>query len=391
MKITVLTRYDFPYFGAAENLLRQLALGLDEHGAKVQIVRFSGDHHGRHNDTPIPVYNYLTKKKISQPILRVFVFVLKWFLIPIFVLRCKFDFKSDVLVLYGFDSAFMLAPLIFWCKLFGLKGVRFITEVYPEQYYARKWYQRPKIWLRAYQNKWIDRHFDGLVVLTTALRDLLLRNKVPSEKIVLIPHFINLNVKHEGISNTSKRFRIGFCGTAIELNGIMDLVDALFLLPESIGQTELVIIGKKTPALQRIVNNWKPNPLRMIFMTGKVKSTQKVHELLLECDVLVNPRKSGVSAETGFPTKVGEYFAARRPVVTTRCGDLVTYLEDKKHVVFAEPNDPRSLADAITFLFEHKDEADLIAQNGYEWACRELDYRTNSLKLLNWMQDRFGT
>ncbi len=63
MKITVLTRYDFPYFGAAENLLRQLALGLDEHGAKVQIVRFSGDHHGRHNDTPIPVYNYLTKKK----------------------------------------------------------------------------------------------------------------------------------------------------------------------------------------------------------------------------------------------------------------------------------------------------------------------------------------
>ena len=62
-KITILTAGDFPYGGAAENLVRQLALGIDKNGSDVEIVRYRGSRYNNtKNNTSIKCSNYLFRK-----------------------------------------------------------------------------------------------------------------------------------------------------------------------------------------------------------------------------------------------------------------------------------------------------------------------------------------
>jgi hypothetical protein len=42
----------------------------------------------------------------------------------------------------------------------------------------------------------------------------------------------------------------------------------------------------------------------------------------------------GILADSGSPTKIGEYFSARKPVVATKVGDLQHYFSDKKRAGF---------------------------------------------------------
>ncbi len=100
---------------------------------------------------------------------------------------------------------------------------------------------------------------------------------------------------------------------------------------------------------------------------------------------MVNPRISGIHADSGFPTKIGEYFAAKKPVVATKVGDLQFYFKNEHELIFAEPNDPKSIASGIRKLIEHPEMANKISANCYEWAINNLDYIENSRRLLKFV------
>jgi glycosyltransferase involved in cell wall biosynthesis len=114
-------------------------------------------------------------------------------------------------------------------------------------------------------------------------------------------------------------------------------------------------------------------------------SRDKIPETLLTCDILVNPRKSGVFAEAGFPTKLGEYFSTKKPVISTRVGDIKSYFTDKNELVLVEPDNPDQLSLAIIYLTENKSQAKRIGDNGYGWAIRNLDFKTNTKKLIDFL------
>ena len=75
---------------------------------------------------------------------------------------------------------------------------------------------------------------------------------------------------------------------------------------------------------------------------------------------MINPRRKGVLADSGFPTKIGEYFATKIPVISTKIGDLESYFENKKELIFSEPNNPNSIADAISYVNNNTDLAKKI-------------------------------
>ena len=102
--------------------------------------------------------------------------------------------------------------------------------------------------------------------------------------------------------------------------------------------------------------------------------------------MLVNPRQSGEWADAGFPTKLGEYFATKRPVITTKIGDLKDYFTDKKQAIFAEPNKPESIAEAILYLLRNNSESERIGEEGYKWAVRNLEYNNNAKRLIDFIK-----
>ena len=231
------------------------------------------------------------------------------------------------------------------------------------------------------QNKYIDRYYDGILVLSNFLYNYCIKNGVKKEKIILIKHFIDLGVLKD--LNTSNRIKIGFCGDPAIKNGIIDLIRAFDIIGKKYPQSEFLVIGKMSFELMGLIKA-DTNSLSRINFTGQLNANDVKTELET-CSILINPRPSSIWAEAGFPTKIGEYFATKKPVISTRVGDLAKDLIDKKEIVFAEPNCPQSLAEAVFYLIENPSEGKQIGINGYTWAKMNLEYVQNAKKLLDFV------
>jgi glycosyltransferase involved in cell wall biosynthesis len=384
LKLSILTSSDFPYGMAMESFVRQLSLGLYENNVKLEVVRLYGDRLGNVNDIKINCSNYLFGKPFKNEFFKFFEVFFQILFIPFFVSYRKFFKKDKVIILYGLDRAYLVFPITIFSKIFRLKIFRVNTEVYSPKTYANKWWRKPLILFNELQIKFFDRYLDGIIVLSHFLKKLEIDSGVKEKNILLIPHFIDVDGKTKDRGNfvNNMKDRIGYCGDPSIVNGILDLLDAFLILNERrTNEVELIIIGEIIPIVQQEIA--KRNLNNVIF-TGKLNASEVFIELQ-KCKILVNPRRLGISADSGFPTKIGEYFAAEKTVVTTKVGDLGLYFKDKKELIFAEPNNPISIYNAINFALQNQDLAIQIAEKGNKWAMNNLDYKNNTKKLIEFI------
>jgi glycosyltransferase involved in cell wall biosynthesis len=384
LKLSILTSSDFPYGMAMESFVRQLSLGLHSNNVGLEVVRLYGDRLNNINDKGIKCSNYLFKRPFENEFLKFFEVLFHVLFIPFFVIYRKLFKREQAIIMYGLDRSYFVFPLTVFAKLFGLKTFRVNTDVYPEHTYASKWWRKPLVLFNEWQIKYFDRYLDGIIVLSHFLKKLEIENGVKEKNILLIPHFINMDtetIDNDSIDN-NKKDRIGYCGNPSVANGILDLIDAFLILYEKrTDKVELIIMGEIIPSVQQEITK---RTVKNVIFTGKLTASEVSIELQ-KCDVLVNPRRLGVAADSGFPTKIGEYFAAKKTVVATKVGDLNLYFKDKEELIFAEPNKPDSICNAIEYALQNRDIALQIAKRGNDWAINNLDYKNNSKKLVEFI------
>lgn len=382
MKVALLTASDFPYGGAAEALVRNITYGLSENNVNIEVVRLRGRRYNFSNDTNINCSNYLFSKPFKIELLKFFELFAIICYVPFFLFYRKF-FKSDnIIILYGMEYSYLVIPFIVFSRIMKIRCFRIITDFYKSSTIVPVWWKNPKLFFYHMQMQKIDKYLDGVIVLTKYLYNKCISYGVSENKLLLIPHFIKISDSVDKKKLNTEPI-IGFCGTISVENGIIDLLKAFTIVKLHYPESKLIMIGKITDSMKNKIDRLNIN-FNDILFTGYLNKEQ-VEKKLRECSILVNPRQKGEWAEAGFPTKLGEYFATKRPVVATKVGDLRDYFSDKKELVFAEPNNPYSLANSIIYLIENKNKAIQIGYDGYKWARKNLDYHENGKKLLKFL------
>lgn len=381
MNITIYTTFDFPSGVAPENFLRQMALGLNECVANIRIIRLRGRMYGDENNTCIHSSNLLFKSRPKNEVLKVLELIAIILFVPFSVIASKLCYKSNVIILYGIEHSYYCIPFVLTSKLFNIKIFRIITDYYD---IVPIWWQRLNVFFYEHQFKYIDKLFTGIVVLSKYLKDHEIKNGVQKTKILLIPHFIDiLSFTSENVitEHQSSKTIIGFCGTPSISNGILDLMEAFKIVNKEYDNIELLIIGNPSESIKRLIDEQTmiSNHQNITYTGYLQKEDVKVN--LNRCSILVNPRKSGRIAEAGFPTKLGEYFACKKPVVTTKVGDISSYFTSNVELMIAESDNPEDLAKKIIWLIQNPKEKATIADNGYNWAIKNLNYINNAQKL----------
>lgn len=380
-KITILTTGDFPYGGAPEAIVRNIAFGISANNVDVEVIRHRGEVYKRENDTHIRCSDFLYKKYSKNEIIKSLQVISSILFTPIFIASIK---RKEVLILYGFEYSYHILPMIFFCKLKNIRIYRFITDHYRESSIAPVWWKTPKLIFYKRQIERFDKYLDGVIVLSKFLVKQCKKNNIIEENILLTPHYIKLDDDMKRRKKEEKAcITIGFCGTIVVMNGVIDLIVAFNILKEKYSNLKLQIIGKENSEIMKNLKNNKID-LKQIEFTGFL-STLEVESKLNNCNILVNPRRLGIASEAGFPTKLGEYFSTGNPVVTTKIGDIAEYFCDGREVKFAEPNNPRSLYMSISYLIDNTDESKEIGERGYKWAKGNLDYIKNSQKLIQFI------
>ncbi len=388
--ITIYTTTDFPYGGSGENFVRQMALGLSESNCKLNVIQLRGNYYEQQsNNTIIKSQHILFHKRYHYDILKIIELILLVVLIPFSIINNKLRNKTDIILLYGVEYFYLVLPFIVLSKLFGIKLFRIVTDRYSYQGVAPVWWKRPKYFFYKLQFLYFDRFLSGVICLSSFLKESAIKCGVLEKNICVIPHFIDLDFFANNTDNftslANDSIRIGFCGTLNESNGLRILLEAFRIIKEEFSNSKLILIGT-------IVND-QLNESKEIIMdiadsvifTGRVAGT-RIPELLSSCNILVNPRLSGVLAEAGFPTKLGEYFATKRPVVATAVGDLEYYFSTGEQLVLVKPDSSESLAAGVISLINRgADFSQALGRAGHTWAKENLCYKKNGIKLFEFI------
>ncbi|MBN1213877.1 MAG: glycosyltransferase [Candidatus Lokiarchaeota archaeon] len=385
-KISILTSTDFPYGLAAENTVRQIALGLKYLNKLEKVILFRGQQKKQNNDLDISCDYILFKKRPKNELIKFLEIFLLFIFSPIYIIKLKLKSNTKYLLVYGIDYPYYLIPLIIFCKVFKIKIIRIVTDFYTKKSLCPFWWKIPKYNLYKLQFKYFDRFFNGILCFSNYLKNLMIINKVEEGKILVIPQFLDTKIKIPQTKIfTNNKIKIGYAGTLSESNGIYDLMIAFENILISYPNVELNLIGFIDSKMNFYLNNLSCSTRNKINVYGQLKWNE-VLDILGKFDILINPRKSSHTAEAGFPTKLGEYFLTKRPVVATEVGDFKLYFENKIHLILVKPDKPDSLMEGIRFLIENPYAAIEIGIYGYKWAKDNLDYINNSRKLVEFLK-----
>jgi len=195
-------------------------------------------------------------------------------------------------------------------------------------------------WIRTRIDKKILHKFlkgaDFLIVQDRRSVDVLVNKyKFVRKKIVIIPNGVKVKKNNREIKEIKK---IMFAGRLLKEKGIYEIVE---VAKRAQGEFNFVICGDG-PELNKLKEMVEEQNIRNVMLKGYVK---KLEAIYMASDLLLLP-----SYREGFPNVILEAMSYKLPVVSTKCGALPEYFEDKKHIFFIEDFYPETIIDKLNYL-----------------------------------------
>lgn len=217
--------------------------------------------------------------------------------------------------------------------------------------------------------------FDGIFVISTALKDLFFKNGIEENRI----NIINITVDASHFVPTEKLYDfkyIAYCGNALnKKDGVDCLIHAFSNVTKKYPTLKLVIIGQ-SPSLNENDQNIELikslGVLNNIVFTGRVESSD-VPKILMHAEALVLARPDNEQARYGFPTKVGEYLMTAKPVIVSKVGDIPKFFTNGENALLVEPSDVNDLTEKIIWVLNNYDASIEIGQQGRMVALDNFD------------------
>ena len=379
---------NFPSGGAGATYLNLFCRGLKSNGYSVSVLLLKGYAFGNYTyngprknitDDGIP-YTYLGfKQRPVNQFLKLFDELLSILRLIIYLFSLINKRKSINLLIYNGEAQYNI-PIYLIAKIFRIRTSKFVAEIIDESEFKGSFLRKLKRYGYILNFKYLNKISDKLIVFSFYLKNEYLKMGYNEKNIVVQPNLTDFN--YWGTSNTEIKYNLGYSGAPYLKDGLYDLFKAISILKNKNISVTLLVIGDAIfgksliPALK--VECEKLGILEKVTFTGLVDSSL-VKQYLSECRILSITRPSTIQTRAGFPTKLGEYYATKRPVLATNFGDMEKYFTDGQDILMAECGNPESIALKILWMLQNNEELELISRKGYDKANQLFGYK-NSVK-----------
>jgi glycosyltransferase involved in cell wall biosynthesis len=161
----------------------------------------------------------------------------------------------------------------------------------------------------------------------------------------------------------AERFTIIYHGSLVERNGLDLAVEALATVRTSMPNAELRIYGRKTPFLERVLDDVEKRGLQDCVHYLGQRSLEDLVPEIEASDVGVIPNQQSAFADINTPTRIFEYLALGKPVIAPRTRGIQDYFGPDS-LVFFEPGNSEDLARKLEYVFSHPGAALTTAERG---------------------------
>jgi len=202
---------------------------------------------------------------------------------------------------------------------------------------------------------------DGFHVLTRTAADFFAARGVAEDRIHLAAPGIDLDAfdseqvcPPHGYKDVAGDPLIVYAGNLDGYQDLETLREAFILLRQTHSNARIVLASHNESGQYRNVQRvWRRTP-GVHFV--RVRSFGEMKALLFKADILVNPR----SLPGGFPVKLLNYMAARKPIVS--CRGSAEILTDEENALLVDDGDSRSFAKRLRELSNDSLRPEQLAQ-----------------------------
>jgi glycosyltransferase involved in cell wall biosynthesis len=223
---------------------------------------------------------------------------------------------------------------------------------------------------------WGCRVADLVNVLTPAFRtNLIERGLAGSDKIVFVPNGADVDHFKPGPHNNQvraengwgNRFVVLYAGAHGRANALDQLIAAAELLRD---QPILIACVGDGPERERLARTVRDKGLTNISFLGP-QPKERMPEFVNAANAGAAVLQNNPTFRTVYPNKVFDYMACERPTLLAIDGvarELVC--DDAKAGLFAEPENPQELAQAIRTLAANPEACKTMGRNGRTWVLK---------------------
>lgn len=214
----------------------------------------------------------------------------------------------------------------------------------------------------------------------------------PGRRVVDVPILVDVH-EQTPVDYPTGDPLVVFAGSPVYRNTIRFIFDAMRQVWRSHPECRLVVTGA-APNDPRA--DWLREEMRRADYGDRVDvvgylSRDELMDLYGRAHALLIPLFDDQQSRARFPTKIGEYLAAARPVVTNSVGEIPLYLTDGVDGIVCPPDDPVVYGRAIAGLLSDPAHAAGIGRRGRRLAETTFHYAAHGETLARAFADIAGT
>ncbi|MCD4773794.1 MAG: glycosyltransferase [Bacteroidales bacterium] len=243
------------------------------------------------------------------------------------------------------------------------KGVE--RRIHTSPFYFKPFLKLEYKRLLKYENHIFDK-FDNKTIISIPDRNLIPHPE--KEKIAIILNGVD-TVFYKPIKR-EKEYELVFTGNM----GYPPNVNSVIYLTEKI----LPIVREKMPEIKIMFAGASPDPKVKAVNSENIKVTgwvDDIRECYAKAKIFIAPMQIG----TGLQNKLLEAMAMKIPCISSPLANNALKAKDGKEIIIG--NSPEEYAEKIIYFLEHKNEAETIAENGYNFVHKNYNWENATQKL----------
>ncbi|MCG9881416.1 MAG: glycosyltransferase [Bacteroidia bacterium] len=394
MKIIIIFNEQIHFGLAAKERVLNYAKSMKYYGFEVKILMpfgfqpFSGELIKKNGIIESIDYEYTTFFKIHPKKNKFFPFNLFWFyfkkLFTVFTFHLNIlTKKKDVIWIYSCSNLDVILLRILNPRARILLELCEIPFHNIENKFLKEFYRNIRI-------KYLLFCYDYLIVISKNLLGYIQKQKITT-KTFLIPVLYNFNETNSKINQFSENlfknnFRIVHTGSLTEhKDGILTIINAIgelkrrFLIEIDFYSTGKIENSNVFNQVQNLIKNFEiDNQIKFLGYLSK----DDLFELQKTSDLFIIYKIDNEQNRFNFPSKIAEYMALGKPVLTTNVGEAPLRFIDDENIFILQDFGVDALVLKLLFLYNNTELMRKVGINGKNVAYLNFDSILN-LKLLS--------
>lgn len=235
-------------------------------------------------------------------------------------------------------------------------------------------------------DKLFDKYFylfcDGIIAVSEYLKDYVISKslKMPLIKLPVIFNFDD----YQNISLYPLKSYFLYCGNILYL-AIINFIIEIFEISRSKGiyngKLVLVISGSHNDNWINLKDKLAQSKHKNDIILKSNISYAELFSLYKSADILMIPLRNTTQDLARFPHKIGEYTAAKRPILSTNLGEPNVYFKDGVSAILADEYSIESYIEKLTTVLSTNVSLGDIGEAGYKVGLKYFDYHSQAASL----------